>query len=235
MFATVPREVIKLRFPFNSSSFMVSNSSKIWHPCVKSFCLIILAKLAFKTVGVLGVPTSLRDLRILDLGVSAIISVMNLLFVGVGGHLSSLSPSLVFNELIWSTAVPNMNWSSGVQTFIKQTKEITTLQLLIVRWEWCNTVWNLDQLVATAAENWALVTRIFIPVLILSSLCPISRAKQQNINFHTNALKLIDWDCHVYPCAHKHEVPFYGRDSLNALHIAFTLQLNTSNSSLQIH
>ena len=154
MFATVPREVIRLRFPFNSSSFMVSNSSKIWHPCVKSFCLVILAKLAFKTVGVLGVPTSLRDLRILDLGVSAIISVMNLLFVGVGGHLSSLSPSLVFNELIWSTAVPNMNWSSGVQTFIEQTKEITTLQLLIVRWEWCNTVWNLDQLVAAAAENW---------------------------------------------------------------------------------
>ena len=60
-------------------------------------------------VGVLGVPTSLRDLRILDLGVSAIISAMNLLFVGVGGHLSSLSPSLVFSELIWSIAVPNMN------------------------------------------------------------------------------------------------------------------------------
>lgn len=197
MFATVPREVIRLRFPFNSSSFMVSNSSKMWHPCVKSFCLVILAKLAFKTVGVLGVPTSLRDLRILDLGVSAIISVMNLLFVGVGGHLSSLSPSLVFNELTWSTAVPNMNWSSGVQTYIEQTKEITTLQLLIVRWEWCNNVWNADQLVAIAAENWL--------------------------------------GCHVYPYAHKHEVPCHRGDSLNALHNAFTLELDMSNSSLQIH
>ena len=42
---------------------------------------------------------SLRDLRILDLGVSAIMSDKSLLFVGVGGHLRSLIPSLVFNEL----------------------------------------------------------------------------------------------------------------------------------------
>ena len=42
---------------------------------------------------------SLRDLRILDLGVSAIMSDKSLLFVGVGGHLRSLSHSLVFNEL----------------------------------------------------------------------------------------------------------------------------------------
>ena len=78
---------------------MISNSSNISHPCARSFSLAVFAKLAFNTVGVLGVPISLRDLRMVDLGVSAIMSAKSLLLVGVGGHLRSPSPSLVFSKL----------------------------------------------------------------------------------------------------------------------------------------
>lgn len=109
-------ETIKSEFELNSVSSVFNSSINISHPCTRSFCFTGLAKLAFNTVGVLGVPMSLRDLRILDLGVSAIMSDKSLLFVGVGGHLRSLSPSLVFNELTWSMAVPKTNWRSGVQT-----------------------------------------------------------------------------------------------------------------------
>ena len=91
--------MIKPEFPLISSLSIFNSSNKISHPCARSFCLAGLAKLAFKTVGVLGVPTSLRDLRMLDLGVSAIMSARSLLLVGVGGHLRSLSPSLVFSKL----------------------------------------------------------------------------------------------------------------------------------------
>ena len=90
---------IKLEFPFISWSSIISNSSNISHPCVRSFCFAVFPKLAFNTVGVLGVPISLRDLRMVDLGVSAIISAKSLLFVGVGGHLSSERPSLVLSKL----------------------------------------------------------------------------------------------------------------------------------------
>lgn len=113
----LPSVTIKLEFPLISWSSDISNSSNISHPCARSFCLAVLAKLAFNTVGVLGVPISLRDLRMVDLGVSAIMSANSLLFVGVGGHLRSLSPSLVFSKLTWSMAAPNINWSSGVQTW----------------------------------------------------------------------------------------------------------------------
>lgn len=95
----LPSETIKSEFELNSVSSVFNNSINISHPCTRSFCFAGLEKLAFNTVGVLGVPMSLRDLRILDLGVSAIMSDKSLLFVGVGGHLRSLSPSLVFNEL----------------------------------------------------------------------------------------------------------------------------------------
>lgn len=121
---TLPSETTKPELPLisTSPSSTFKSSKRISHPCTKSFCLAVLAKLAFKTVGVLGVPTSLRDLRILDLGVSAIMSASSLLFVGVGGHLRSLRPSFVFSKLTWSMAVPNMNWRSGVQTWSMNTK-----------------------------------------------------------------------------------------------------------------
>lgn len=112
--------MIKPEFPLISCSYIVNNSNRISHPCARSFCFAVLAKLAFKTVGVLGVPTSLRDLRMLDLGVSAIMSARSLLLVGVGGHFRSLRPSLVFRKLTWSMAVPNMNWRSGEQTWNKK-------------------------------------------------------------------------------------------------------------------
>ena len=95
----LPSETIKSEFPLISWSSIFNNSNNISHPCERSFCFAVLAKLAFSTVGVLGVPISLRDLRIVDLGVSAIRSDKSLLFVGVGGHLRSLSPSLVFSKL----------------------------------------------------------------------------------------------------------------------------------------
>lgn len=94
-----PSVTITLEFPLISWSSIISNSTNISHPCARSFCLAVFAKLAFNTVGVLGVPISLRDLRMADLGVSAIMSAKNLLFVGVGGHLRSPRPSLVFSKL----------------------------------------------------------------------------------------------------------------------------------------
>ena len=46
----------------------------------------------------------------------------------------------------------------------------------------------------------------------------------------------IDWAAmFIHNYAHKHEVPCHRGDSLNALHNAFTLELDMSNSSLQIH
>lgn len=92
-------------------------SARISQPCWISLFLSLCEKPAFLTVGVLGVPTSFRDLRTLDLGVSAILSA-NLALVGVGGHFKSLNPSLFLSWFTWSMFVPNTNWRSGVQTLI---------------------------------------------------------------------------------------------------------------------
>ena len=66
--------------------------------------------------GVLGVPTSLRDLRTLDMGVFTNCSVISLLLLGVGGHFRTPNSSLFFIRLPDSPHVPNRNCKSGTHT-----------------------------------------------------------------------------------------------------------------------